>query len=290
MRAIDHLVLPVTTLNLARARLTALGFTVAPDALHPFGSGNCCVYFKNRTYLEPITVIDRAAADLAAANGNVFIRRLKRFAERRKGEGFAMLALATEDAPSDVLAFQKLDLSQGELFEFRRKAEMPDGSEAEIGVKLAYASHADAPDALFFTCQRLGSETLFQPEYVEHPNGARGICAAAAVAENPADFHILLTAATGQRELRTTSFGVEATVDGQEILILTPAGFRARYGVEPPDPRRGLLLAAFDVSVSDLDAAAAIVGPDAERREDRVVVRPAPGLGAVMALRAGNDG
>ncbi len=290
MRPIDHLVLPVTTLTLARARLTSLGFTVAPDAQHPFGSGNCCVFFQDRTYLEPITILDRAAADVAAANGNVFIRRLKRFAERRKGEGFAMVALATEDAASDVLAFRKLGLSQGELFEFRRKAEMPDGSEAEIGVKLAYATHADAPDALFFTCQRLSSETLFQPEYVQHPNGALGVSAVAAVAENPADFHILLTAATGQRALRTTSFGVEASLDGQDILILTPAGFRARYGVEPPDPRRGLLFAAFDVAVSDLDAAAAVVGPDAERREDRVVVRPAPGLGAVMALRAESDG
>jgi hypothetical protein len=290
MRPIDHLVLPVTTLTLARARLTSLGFTVVPDAQHPFGSGNCCVFFRDRTYLEPITILDREAADVAAANGNVFIRRLKRFAERRKGEGFAMVALATEDAARDVVDLRKLDLSQGELFEFKRKAEMPDGSDAEIGVKLAYAAHVDAPDALFFTCQRLGSEALFQPEYVEHPNGALGVSAVAAVAENPADFHILLTAMTGQRELRTTSFGVEANVDGQEILILTPPGFRARYGVEPPDPRRGLLFAAFDVSVSDVDAAAAILGPDAERREDRVVVGSAPGLGAVMALREASDG
>ena len=69
MRAIDHLVLPVTTLTLARSRLTSLGFTVAPDARHPFGTGNCCVFFKNRTYLEPITILDRNATDLAAAEG-----------------------------------------------------------------------------------------------------------------------------------------------------------------------------------------------------------------------------
>ena len=92
MHLIDHLVLPVTTLALARSRLTGLGFTVAPDARHPFGTGNCCVFFENRTYFEPITILDRAAADIAAAEGVFFVRRIKRFTERQ-GEGFAMLAL-----------------------------------------------------------------------------------------------------------------------------------------------------------------------------------------------------
>lgn len=286
MRSIDHLVLPVTTLALARSRLTGLGFNVAPDAQHPFGSGNCCVFFENRTYLEPITILDRAAADVAAAEGNVFIRRLKRFAERRKGEGFAMLALRSEDAEADVAAFEKAGIESAPLFEFKRMAEMPDGSEREIGVRLAYAEQAEAPGATFFACQHLSPDVLFQTEYLEHPNGAQGVSAVVAVAENPADFHILLTAATGQRELRTTSFGVEATVDGQEISILTPAGFRSRYGVEPPDPRRGLIFAAFDVVVADLDVAAKALGAAAERRENQLVVKAAPGLRAVMAVRA----
>ncbi len=290
MRRIDHLVLPVTTLTLARSRLTALGFKVAPDARHPFGSGNCCVFFENRTYLEPVTILDRAAADIAAAKGNVFVKRLKRFAERRKGEGFAMVALTSEDAAADQAAFEKAGMSGSSLLEFKRMAEMPDGSEKEIGVRLALAEEGRAPEAAFFACQHLAPHTLFYPDYLEHPNGAQGVRAVAAVAENPADFHILLTAATGQRELRTTSFGVEATLDGQEIAILTPAGFRARYGVEPPDPRRGLLFAAFDVVVSDLDAALAYLGAGAERREDRAVVKAAPGLGAIMAVRAEDNG
>ena len=53
-RAIDHLVLPTDSLGVARARLSALGFTVAPDAQHPFGTGNCCVYLQDGTYLEPL--------------------------------------------------------------------------------------------------------------------------------------------------------------------------------------------------------------------------------------------
>ena len=85
MRSIDHLVLPVTTLTLARSRLTSLGFTVAPDAQHPFGTGNCCVFFKDRTYLEPITIVDRTAADMAAAER----RRLREAASSASPSGRA---------------------------------------------------------------------------------------------------------------------------------------------------------------------------------------------------------
>jgi hypothetical protein len=83
---------------------------------------------------------------------------------------------------------------------------------------------------------------------------------------------------------------VEATIDGQEIAILTPAGFKARYGVEAPDPRRGLLFAAFDIVVSDLDTALARMGDAAERHEDRGVVKAAPGLRVAMGIRNEDDG
>src|SRR5687768_16716775 len=110
MRAIDHLVLPVTTLTLARSRLTSLGFTVAPDARHPFGTGNCCVFFEDRSYLEPITIVDRAAADMAAAEGLTFVKRLKRFTERH-GEGLAMVALRSADARADKQSLAQAGVS-----------------------------------------------------------------------------------------------------------------------------------------------------------------------------------
>jgi len=289
MRVIDHLVLPVTTLKMARSRLDGLGFTVAPDAQHPFGSGNCCVFFENRTYLEPITLVDRAAADMAAAEGNVFVKRLKRFTEHRRAEGFAMLALKSDDAAADHALFKKEGLAAGEVFEFRRMAAQPDGSEEEIGVALAYTEAADAPDATFFACQHFAPDVLYRPGLLTHANGAVGVSAAVGVAENPADFHILLTVATGQRELRTTSFGIEAEVGGQIVAILTPAGFKARYGVAAPDPRRGLLFAAFDVTVADLDKTRDLLGDAAAMHEDRLVAKAGPGLGAVIGFRGAED-
>jgi hypothetical protein len=108
----------------------------------------------------------------------------------------------------------------------------------------------------------------------------------AAVAANPADFHIYLTAATGQRELRTTSIGLEARLGDTAVSILTPMGFRLRHGLEPPDPGAGLVFAAFDVEVADLETAARFAGSGAVRQGPRVSLPPAPGRGAVLAFRA----
>ena len=49
-RALDHLVLPVRSLEAARADYERLGFLVAPDARHPFGTSNACVFLADGFY------------------------------------------------------------------------------------------------------------------------------------------------------------------------------------------------------------------------------------------------
>jgi hypothetical protein len=273
VRPVDHLVLPVTTLMLARSRLTSLGFTVAPDARHPFGTGNCCVFFEDRTYLEPITILDRSAADIAAAEGLFFVKRLKRFTERY-GEGFAMVALHGVDARAEQRSLAEAGIGSGDVFEFRRAAPLPDGSEGEIGVALAFLENPAVPDATLFVCQHLAADVLFQPAFLTHPNGATGIGRVVAVADDPPSFGAFLAAATG---------------GGESILVVDPAGYRTRYGLEPPGPRRGLLFAAFELRVADLDRALGYSGPTALRHDGRIVVPPAPGLGAALAFMPNAD-
>ena len=284
IRPIDHLVLPVTTLTLARSRLSSLGFRVAPDARHSFGTGNCCVFFRNRTYLEPITILDRSRADMAAAEGMTFVKRLKRFTERQ-GEGFAMLALKSDDAEADGLAFAKAGSGAGTTFRFTRVAKLPEGAEKEVGFVLAFTEQQSAPDATFFVCQHLSADIIFQPPYLEHPNGALGISAVSLVAESPAVFRTMLATAIGESEIRSSDLGLEVEQRDQALHVLTRDGFRSRYEFDPPNPRRGLLFAAVEISVLDLDQAAGYAGSSARWREERVVVPPAPGLGTVIAFR-----
>ena len=276
--------LPTTTLTLARARLTGLGFTVGPDARHTFGTGNCCVFFKNRTYLEPITILDRNRADMAAAEGVAFVKRLKRFTERQ-GEGFAMVAMKSTDAEADAAAFAKAGAGGAASFRFSRQARLTDGAEREVGFAVAFADFAAAPDATFFVCQHLAEDILYQPSYVEHSNGAQGINVVVAVAEDPADFRAMLKTATGTSETTTVGAGVKAEAEGQSFIVLTRDGFRERYGVDPPNPRRGLRFAAFETMVLDLDRAARYAGSAAKRHDDRIVVASSSGLGAVVVFR-----
>lgn len=288
MRLLDHLVLPVTTLMLARSRLTGLGFTVAPDARHPFGTGNCCVYLADRSYLEPITILDRNAADTAASEGLLFVKRLKRFTERQ-GEGFAMVAVRSDDAEADAIRFAAAGLGSGPVFRFARPATLPDGSEGEIGIALAYADDPSAPDATLFACQRIAAEALFQPAYLEHPNGATGLGAAVAVAHEPEVFDRFVAVTAGSRE-PDEGMRKKTELPSGPVGVLTPAAFRDRYGVQPPDPRRGLLFAALEIVVADLDRTVGYAGPTAIRRRQFIVVPPTPGLSAVLAFRGSDHG
>ena len=88
------------------------------------------------------------------------------------------------------------------VYRFTRKATLPDGAEREIGFALAYTDFSPAPDATFFACQHLAKDVLFQPAYVDHPNGARGVSAVVAVAEDPAEFLPIVSGATGQTYVR----------------------------------------------------------------------------------------
>jgi hypothetical protein len=221
---------------------------------------------------------------MAAAEGITFVKRLKRFTERQ-GEGFAMLALKSDDAEADGVAFAKAGAGAGATFRFTRVAKLPEGAESEVGFVLAFAEHQSVPDATFFVCQHLSADVIFQPAYLEHPNGAVGISAVSLVAESPADFRTMLASAIGDGEITSSDVGLEVEQGGQELRVLTREGFSARYEFDPPNPRRGLLFPAVEIAVLDLDRAAGYAGGSARRREERVVVPPAPGLGTVIAFR-----
>lgn len=283
IRPVDHLVLPVRDLAEARRQYERLGFAVANEAHHPFGTANALIFLADGTYLEPIAVTDSGAAATARRGGNSLVERVARFLKSR-GEGMALAALKSVDAGADRSQFEKAGFATGDVLTFRRMAAMPDGGEAEVGFRLAFAADPAAPQAGFFVCQHLAAETMWRAARTDHPNGARGLARVAMVAKSPADFHIYISAVTGQRELRVTSFQVEAQLGTAMLSIFTPAGFRAHYGLGAPDPGKGLLFAGFEVAVTDLAAAERFAGRAAVRMAGRVSVPPAPGRGAVLAF------
>ena len=285
-RPIDHLVLPVDSLKAARARYEALGFNVCEDRKHPFGTANCCIFFQDNTYLEPLAVTDREKAEAAIIDGNIFVRRQDAY-RFRYGEGFAMLAMASEDADADQATFADHGYTAGPVFGFERKASGPDESETTIGFRLAFAIDHRAPDATIFACQHLNPDALRNPASFDHANGALGVTGVTMAEANPADFQYYLEATTGQRAIRATSLGIEAETPNGLVAILTPDGINALFGLSESAATRGLQLCAFTLAVKDLDIVAKRLddrGIVHRQQAGRLIVDPAPGQGALIAF------
>jgi len=283
MRPIDHLVLPVDSLAAARSQYERLGFQVQADRLHPFGTANCCIMFANGTYLEPLAVGDREAVESAIVEHNLFVRRQDAY-RFRHGEGFAMLALKTSDASADHRKFSELGYS-GEMFAFERTATSPDGSEANVGVRLAYAEEHRSPDSLLFACEHLSADTLWTAENTAHANGSLGVSAVFMSESNPADFQYYLEALTGQRDIRASSSGIEADTGAGIVSIFTPYALRAMLGTDAEHSVRGLRLRGFSVAVSDLDGLCGCLDGnqvDFRQHGSQIIVDAAPGQGAFI--------
>ncbi|MGO8242885.1 VOC family protein [Rhizobium johnstonii] len=114
-RPLDHVVLPVVNIDLARERLGKLGFTVAADARHPFGTENACVFFAGKTYLEPLGIASVEESEASARQGNVFTARNQAFRFRCGEEGLSGLAFGSKDAGIDHQNFVGNGSSAGEI-------------------------------------------------------------------------------------------------------------------------------------------------------------------------------
>lgn len=286
-RPLDHLVLPVADLETARARYEALGFSVAPDAAHPFGTENACVFFPDGTYLEPLAVAQRETCEAEARAGNVFVARDQAFRFRRGQDGFSAVVLGTDNADDDDRSFCKAGISAGDILTFSRPFRTADGEEEKASFKLAFAADLRAPDAFFFTCQRIGVPKVDRTALETHSNGAIGIRAVVAVEPNPSDFQYLLQTVLDQRNVNAHSFGMELAASNATISVLTPEGFGAFFDVARSPHGRGLRLEAIVFAVADLDRLRAVLNKGAvsvRKLGERLIVDPAPGQGAILAF------
>lgn len=173
---IDHMVLPVDSLGLARERWTSLGFAVAGDAIHPFGTANACIFMKDGTYLEPLAIGDEAEAVRSRMQGNSFVERDALFRNAGKGEGFSAFVLRSSDADADDMRFQTDRIAGGRRLDFSRTAITDGGSEVAASFRLAFAD-LGSPQFFAFTCQRVNSVLPTSGKAVEHPNGVVGLAA-----------------------------------------------------------------------------------------------------------------
>ncbi len=166
-RAIDHLVLPTARLDTARRRLSDLGFTVAPEGVHPFGTVNCCVYLSDGTFLEPLALRDGAAATAAIAEGNVFVARDHVFRAVRGEEGFSAVVLASDVRGARALAAASQTLRDAHpAFAARKSASVT----APNRLRASASSFSNAPSTVALA---FGANARWPPKpYITGPSTA----------------------------------------------------------------------------------------------------------------------
>ncbi|TCU13131.1 VOC family protein [Rhizobium sullae] len=284
---LDHLVLPVTNIDLARERLGRLGFTVAAEGRHPFGTVNACVFFSDKTYLEPLGVASAKECEEAVRHGNVFVARDQAFRFRCGNDGFSAAVFATEDADADHAHFVRARKSGGGMLEFSRLIKMPDGSQSTGTFKLAFAADLRVPDFFLFACQRINAFPADRSALEKHANGATGISEIVLSAPEPEAFGSFLQLAVSTTGIERTPFGVAIASANTRISLLSPEGMEAYFDSLPLTADKGLRGSAIVFRTTDLAVTEALLadnGMTYTRKNNRVLVKPAPGQGAIFAF------
>ncbi|WP_084032904.1 VOC family protein [Chelativorans sp. J32] len=222
---LDHCVLPSANLAIARELLTRLGFTVAPDAAHPFGITSCRVFFEDGSYLESVVLADKNATRRASAAGNVFVQRDRRFRDAGGDEGFSALAFGTDDAALDHIRFVDGEMSAGDPLSFSRPFPDSSGNKTEASFKLAFAAPEDAP-SFFFTCERVKTPAVDCSTLCQHANHVSGILRILVTASEPRAAGTFLS-----QFLQTGSGGGVWPLDNVVLSLLTDA--KQVYNMDP---------------------------------------------------------
>lgn len=288
VRPIDHLVLPVVSLDDARARYEALGFTVAPVGVHPFGTQNANIYLPEGAFLEPLAIGSRETCWAEARRGNSFVRNDQAYRFRVSGEGFSHTVVSTPDAEDDYHRYADEGYPDGPVVTFSRLAEDGAGERTEVRFKLAFAMDPRSPDARFFSCETRAAPPVGD-RLKAHPNGARRLTRIVLSEPNPTDFQYFLQEFVQQRDVQAHSFGMDVEAANATIEVLTPEGLTMHYGLKADAQARGMLHQAYVVGVDNLSAAADWLGAHDvafERRGERLMVPPALGQGCTIGFEA----
>lgn len=280
---LDHLVLPTADLDVARARLGALGFTVSPRGIHPFGTENCCVYFADGTFMEPLAVANASAADTAIAAGNVFVARDREYRENFGQEGFSAIVFGTSDADADHRRYTEAGISAGARLDFSRPFVDAAGKTDTASFRLAFASNPVVADTFLFACERANAPKVDRSALQLHENGVGAIFEVIAISANPSALLPMLAVAADAKP-KPPSQADELALPNARLSVFTPQEYEHRVGL-PAGKATELRFAAVVFSVASLEKLRVVLaqrGTAHDIGDKCIVVAPAKGQGAAF--------
>lgn len=239
---LDHLLIGVADLEAARQSYARLGFRATPRGRHiGWGTANTCLMFPD-TYLELIGIVDSSQ----------FVNDLDGFLERH-GEGLLAAALRGDDLDGLAAALADKRLPCDGPKDLQRILELPDG-ELRPAFQTLFPPDEATPGLRSFVCRHLTPDMVWQPGWLQHPNGARALAGLTVVVAEPGTVANAYGDLFGTERVRASDNLVEIDCPGCPLRFTDAEGLKARHPQAADRVPEGP--AAVEVAVADLGTAA----------------------------------
>jgi hypothetical protein len=282
MRLIDHCVLVAKKLPHARDRYRRMGFNVAPDGVHPFGTHNANMYFRDGPMIETLAIADPIKVAEAIEGGNTFVRNDAAFRRAHGDDGFSHVVATSTDADQDHKDFLERGVSGGNPVSFSRRFEHPNGALDTFAVKLAFATHPKATSGFFFVCEDVVAPKIDHSSLLEHANGALGATSVISCTSEPSTYGVFYRELFGSTDVIVRDQTVDCVVPNGHVSIVTPEALSQDYGVGQRPVGPDLLHVGLVFGVRDLSRTEALFAQNQvsfKRHNGRLIVQPASELG-----------
>ena len=224
---IDHPVVTIRDLAVAREQFTKLGFAPAPVGFHPWGTTLSLLMFKDN-FIELISVNDPQKFGTNSVNGFCYGRNVGKFLDRV--EGLGLVALHSKDARSDHQMLVNRGLkSQGQI-DFRRDMKKPDGTPDVAIVSLGLFLNEEQRDVSNFICHQHRPELIWIPAWMNHPNGVNAVTAVTYIANRPEELLNRYLAFYGNEKVKASEDEVIADSGCGIIRICSPRRVTELFG------------------------------------------------------------
>jgi catechol 2,3-dioxygenase-like lactoylglutathione lyase family enzyme len=255
----DHIIIGVADLDTACRVYQRLGFTLSPRGRHiGWGTANYCIMFGG-DYLELLGILDDSQ----------FTNNLdKRLAEN--GEGLLGVSYASDDADAAYAQLSAIGAQPPQ--DLKRLLDLPEGT-VEPAFRLVHLS----PETPGFLCQHLSRDLVWQPQWLDHANGAHCVAAVSMRVEDLKFAAAAYGKLFGTRAVSQADEEVRVTV-GEGVLRLRAAGPDAPEGPE-----------GLDIAVEDLGCTQAVLEQAEiahQRMDGRITVAEDDACGVALAFVA----
>lgn len=283
-RGIDHLVLCVRDLKKASDTYQRLGFTMTPQAQHPFGTGNILAQLDG-CFLEVLSVTE--PENIPEHDGESFSFGAFNRDYLQDNQGMSMLVLDSEDEAHDRADFKDKGLHVYEPFEFKRLAKQPDGSSETVGFSLTFVDDPSLPGLSFFTCKQWRPDLFWKPDYQQHANGAMSVAEVYVITESPGDAGTFLSAFADANSVTEEDGTVRVSTTRGDLVAMTLQKFKTTFpGVSVEGDKNPTRFGGFKLQVADKESLRTCWqknGIPFEENDDTLWVQPSAGMGCVIA-------